>query len=164
MHIDRGTKGSRAIGRSAYTTLNLHTIGGRCDVGHIDPEDSLRLRVVERYAIDGGIDASVVGATDAEIGVANAKTIVGGSHERGSHLQQEREIDACVGELEGIGFDFLLRECARIAYTSRCDGDFFEGGMLGFGGIVVIGSREQGARSRECEKHLNCEDCNCGEN
>ncbi len=86
LHVKAGAERRHAVGGGAHAALHINRTDGRCEVGHIYPEHRLTLRVIERHVVDGHVDARVIRAADAEVGVTHAQTVVAGdlqSRDRG---------------------------------------------------------------------------------
>ena len=71
LKVEAGAKGCRSIGGSTHAPLNLDVFHRGGKVRHVDPKDPMRLRIVERNAVDGGIDARLVGSSDTDTGIAH---------------------------------------------------------------------------------------------
>ena len=56
LHVQRGTEGSRTIGRCAHAALYLHGLYATGKVAHVDPIDLCTLGIVQRYAVGGDVD------------------------------------------------------------------------------------------------------------
>src|SRR5690606_26285294 len=58
--INRGTKGTRTISRSPYTSLYLNTAGRGGHIREIHKKHPLRFRVIDRDTVDGKVNSVIV--------------------------------------------------------------------------------------------------------
>ena len=104
-HGAAGAEGGAAVGGGAYAAMDIERGHAAGHVGHIDPKDGLALAIVERHIVEGHVDAGVVGASDAEIGVTDAQSVVAGGDECGSRGEQEGEVLSRVGVIELLAIE-----------------------------------------------------------
>ena len=76
LKVEAGTKGCGSIGGSTHPTLNLDVFHRGGKVRHVDPKDPVRLCIVEWNAIDGSIDAGLVGSSNPNTRVAHPGSCV----------------------------------------------------------------------------------------
>ena len=75
LHIQSRAE-SGSAGTRSYTALYVNLRNGRGHVGHVDPKNGLTLLVVQLHLIHRHIDACVIRAAHAEIGVTDTQTVI----------------------------------------------------------------------------------------
>lgn len=120
LHGDGGTEGGGSVGRCPGSPLYLYVIDGRCEIGHVGPENGVRLGVVNRYAVDRDVDAVGVCAADTEARIADTCPGVR-SHDDGRGLGDE------IGDTLAIVFaaEFVF---GYFAVSHRSTFGYFGGG------------------------------------
>ena len=72
LKVEASAKSCRSVSRSTYPPLNLYIFYRGGKVRHVDPKDAMRLCIVEWNAVDGGVDAGLIGASDTDARVAHS--------------------------------------------------------------------------------------------
>ena len=92
LKVEAGTKGCRTVSRGPYAPLNLDVFHRGGKVRHVDPKDPMRLCVVEWNAVDGGIDAGLVGSSDTNARVAYPCSCIGVADYGGGKVEENGNI------------------------------------------------------------------------
>ena len=119
-HIDGSTKSASTVGRSTYTTLNLHALKVWGKVCHVYPEELWAFSITLWHTIWCDIDARRVGTTHTQSGIADAITCI---RSCGDWRSQGKDIRNILSEVNT--FDLALVEIREshwcvLASTSWC--------------------------------------------
>ena len=88
LHGHRGAEGRGTVRRRACAALDLYRLDRRGEVGHVDPENAVALRVIHRHTVNRKVDAPRIRATHPHGDVAHAVATVRSDDHRG-RLREE---------------------------------------------------------------------------